>query len=100
MSGYELPDWVMVNDTLNRLLALRDIYASSPPQEVAYLRGGKVRSGVGCIVGRLPVYEWPAWVMVNDTLDRLLALRDIYASSPPQEVAYLRGGRFKLWVCR
>ena len=43
MSGYELPDWVMVNDTLDRLLALRDIYASSPPQEVAYLRGGKVR---------------------------------------------------------
>ena len=49
MSGYELPDWVMVNDTLDRLLALRDIYASSPPQEVAYLRGGKVRSGVGYV---------------------------------------------------
>ena len=47
VSGYDLPDWVMVNDTLDRLLALRDIYASSPPQEVAYLRGGMVRSGVG-----------------------------------------------------
>ena len=53
----ELPDWVMVNDTLDRLLALRDIYASSPPQEVAYLRGGKVRSGVG-YVDNSPVCEW------------------------------------------
>ena len=61
MSGYELPDWVMVNDTLDRLLALRDIYASSPPQEVAYLRGGKVRSGVGAVcryIDRL----WPQYV--------------------------------------
>ena len=57
MSGYELPDWVMVNDTLDRLLALRDIYASSPPQEVAYLRGGKVRSGVG-YEDNSPVCEW------------------------------------------
>ena len=57
MSGYELPDWVMVNDTLDRLLALRDIYASSPPQEGAYLRGGKVRSGVG-YVDISPVCEW------------------------------------------
>ena len=47
MSGYELPDWVMVNDTLDRLLALRDIYASSPPQEVAYLRGGRLDQGSG-----------------------------------------------------
>ena len=49
MCGYELPDWVMVSDTLDRLLALRDIYASSPPQEVAYLRGGRFRSGLGYV---------------------------------------------------
>ena len=46
-----------VNDTLDRLLALRDIYASSPPQEVAYLRGGKLTSGVG-YVDNSPVCEW------------------------------------------
>ena len=57
VSGYELPDWVMVNDTLDMLLTLRVIYASSPPQEVAYLRGGKVRSGVG-YVDNSPVCEW------------------------------------------
>ena len=57
VSGYELPDWVMVSDTLDRLLALRDIYASSPPQEVAYLRGGRVRSGVG-YVDNSSVYVW------------------------------------------
>ena len=48
MSGYELPDWVMVNDTLDRLLALRDIYAYSPPQEVAYLREVGLDQGGVC----------------------------------------------------
>ena len=64
VSGYELPDWVMVNDTLDRLLALRDIYASSPPQEVAYLRGGRVRSGVGYVDNSsvCECYELPDWV--------------------------------------
>ena len=58
MSGYELPDWVMVNDTLDRLLATEGhLHTSSPPQEVAYLRGGKVRSGVG-YVDNSPVCEW------------------------------------------
>ena len=57
VSGYELPDWVMVNDTLDRLLALRDIYASSPPQEVAYLRGGRFKLG-WVYVGRSSVCEW------------------------------------------
>ena len=51
-----MPDWVMVNDTLDRLLALRDIYASSPPQEVAYLRGGRLDQ-VG-YVDNSPVCEW------------------------------------------
>ena len=68
MSGYDqLPDWLIVNGALDRMMGLSDLYATSPPQDVAYLRGGKVRLAVG-YVGLQYVSGYDQlhdWLMVN-----------------------------------